>query len=142
MPLPSRKPSPLIAAAAAVLAADMAGFVVATATGLAGVTTAIISGTSINAPAPFVVVQMTVVSVAAAYRGRPGGTVAAGLLVPLCLVSICSGFTDGSFGDSALNGGDVAVQVWIVVATAALGALAARQVAAAARGRSPGRAAA
>jgi hypothetical protein len=140
MSLRPRNPSPIAAAAAAVLAADIAGFVVATATGLTGVTTAIVSGTSINAPAPFVVVQMTVAGLAAAYRGRLGGTVAAGLLVPLCLVSIGSGFTDGSFGDAALTGGDVAVQVWIVVATAALGALAARQVAAAVRGRSLGRA--
>ena len=140
MSLRSRKPSPLVAAAAAVLAADIAGFVVATATGLAGLTTAIVSGTSINAPAPFVAVQMTVAGLAAAYRGRPGGTVAAGLLVPLCLVSVGSGFTDGSFGDAALNGGDIGVQAWIVVATAALGALAARQLAAAVRSRSVGRA--
>lgn len=131
--------SPLVRAAAAVLVADAAGFVVATATGLSGLTTAFISGTSINAPGPFVVVQMAMVALAAGYRGRPGGTVAAGLLVPLCLVSILSGFTDGSFGDSALGGGEVAVQVAIVITTAVLGALAARQVGAELRGRTPGR---
>jgi hypothetical protein len=133
--------SPLVTAAAAVLAADVAGFIVATATGLSGVTTAIVSGTSINAPAPFVVVQMTIAGLAVAYRSRLRGTIAAGLLVPACLVSILSGFTDGSFGDRALGAGDVAVQAWIVVATAALGALAARQVATAVRGRPLGRAA-
>ncbi|HEX5248192.1 MAG TPA: hypothetical protein VFW14_00870 [Gaiellales bacterium] len=129
-------PSPLAAAAAAVLAADVAGFIVATTSGLSGVSHAIVSGTSINAPAPFVVVQMTIAALAVAYRGRLGGTIAAGLLVPLCLVSVLSGFADGSFGDSALGAGEIAVQPAIVVATAVLGTLAGRQVATALRGRS------
>jgi hypothetical protein len=128
--------SPLLAAAAAVLAADVAGFVVATTTGLSGVAHAVVSGTSINAPAPFVLVQMTIAGLAVAYRGHVGGTVAATLLVPLCLVSILSGFADGSFGDSALGAGDIAAQALIVTATAVLGALAARQVATAVRTRS------
>ncbi|HEX3330257.1 MAG TPA: hypothetical protein VHS27_10065 [Gaiellales bacterium] len=130
-----RTPSPL-AAAAAVLAADVAGFVVVTTAGLSGASHAIVSGTSTNAPAPFVVVQMTIAGLAVACRGRIGGTIAAGLLVPLCPVSILSGFADGSFGDSALGAGDIVVQAAIVVATALLGALAARQVATAIRGRS------
>lgn len=129
-----RTPSPL--AAAAVLAADVAGFVVVTTAGLSGASHAIVSGTSTNAPAPFVVVQMTIAGLAVACRGRIGGTIAAGLLVPLCPVSILSGFADGSFGDSALGAGDIVVQAAIVVATALLGALAARQVATAIRGRS------
>lgn len=131
-----RTPSTLAAAAAAVLAADVAGFVVATTSGLSGVSHAVVSGTSINAPAPFVVVQMTIAGLAVAYRGRIGGTIAAGLLVPLCLLSILSGFADGSFGDSALGAGEIAVQAAIVVATAVLASLAGRQVAAALRGRS------
>lgn len=128
-----RTPSPL--AAAAVLAADVAGFVVATTTGLSGASHAIVSGTSTNAPAPFVVVQMTIAGWAVAGRGRIGGTIAACLLVPLCLVGILSGFADGSFGDSALGAGDIVVPA-IVVAAALLGALAARQVATAIRARS------
>ena len=132
----TRTRSSLLVAAAAVFAADVAGFLVAITTGLSGVSHAIVSGTSINAPAPFVVVQMTIAGLAVAYRGRIGGTIAAALLVPLCLVSVLSGFADGSFGDSALGAGDVAVQAAIVVATAALGTLAARQVATALRGRS------
>ena len=131
-----RTPSTLAAAAAAVLAADVAGFAVATTSGLSGVSHAVVSGTSINAPAPFVVVQMTIAGLAVAYRGRIGGTIAAGLLVPLCLLSILSGFADGSFGDSALGAGEIAVQAAIVVATAVLASLAGRQVAAALRGRS------
>src|SRR5262249_47508387 len=107
-------PPSLAGAAAAVLAADVAGLVVATATGLSGVSGAIVSGTSINAPAPFVVVQMTIAGLAVAYRGRIGGTIAAGLLVPLCLASILSGFADGSFGDSALGTGEIAVQAAVV----------------------------
>ena len=73
---------------------------------------------------------------AVAYRARLGGAIAAALLVPLCLASILSGFAGGSFGDSALGAGQIAVQAAIVASTAVLVTLAGGQVATALHGRS------
>ena len=80
---------------------------------------ALLVGTPISAPFTFVAVQALVVAAATRYRA------AAGVLTVLCLVSVVSGFSDGSFA-ADLTGAERFIQLGIVVATTALGAAAAR----------------
>jgi hypothetical protein len=77
-------------------------------------------GTPISAPFTFVAVQALVV--AAATRHRAGAAV----LAVLCLVSVVSGFSDGSFG-AELTAVERTIQLGLVTATAALGIAAARR---------------
>jgi hypothetical protein len=81
--------------------------------------TAIVSGTTTNAPVPFIAVQA--LAVVAATRHRAG----AAALAALCLVSVVSGFGDGSYA-ADLSALERLVQLALVAATAALGAVAAR----------------
>jgi hypothetical protein len=76
-------------------------------------------GTPINAPFTFVAVQALVVAAATRYRA------AAGALAVICLVSVVSGFGDGSFA-ADLTAAERVIQLGIVAATAALGIFAAR----------------
>lgn len=76
-------------------------------------------GTPINAPFTFVAVQALVV--AAATRHRAGAVV----LTVLCLVSVVSGFSDGSYA-ADLTAAERLIQLGIVASTLALGAAAAR----------------
>jgi hypothetical protein len=77
-------------------------------------------GTPINAPFTFVAVQALVV--AAATRHRAGAAV----LTVLCLVSVVSGFSDGSYA-ADLPAAERVIQLGIVASTAALGLAAARR---------------
>jgi hypothetical protein len=99
---------------AAVFALDVLGLLVAG--GDAG--HAIVSGTASNAPLPFVAVQA--LAVAAAVRHRAG----AALLAALCVVSVVSGFSDGSYA-ADLSAVERTVQLALVSVTAILSALAA-----------------
>jgi hypothetical protein len=78
-------------------------------------------GTPINAPFTFVAVQALIVAAATRHRA------AAGVLTVLCLVSVVSGFSDGSFA-ADLTAGERFIQLGIVASTAALGIAAARSV--------------
>ena len=100
---------------AIVLAFDVLGLVIAGG----DVGHAIVSGTPTNAPFPFVAVQA--LAVAAALRHRAGAAV----LAALCIVSVVSGFGDGSF-TADLSAAERIVQIGIVAATTLLGAAAAR----------------
>lgn len=80
---------------------------------------AVVSGTAINAPFPFVVVQALVVLGATRYRA------AAVLLGLLCAISAFSGFGDGSY-TADLAAGERIIQLGIVVSTLLLGATALR----------------
>jgi hypothetical protein len=100
---------------ALVLALDVLGLVVAGG----DLGHAIVSGTPANAPFPFVAVQALIV--AAAVRHRAGAAV----LTVLCLISVVSGFSDGSYG-ADLSAAERTVQLALVSATAMLGALAVR----------------
>src|SRR3954463_6093871 len=80
---------------------------------------ALVSGTSISAPFPFVVVQGLAVPPAA--RSRAGGAV----LGLLCLTSVFSGTSDGSYV-ADLAAGERVIQIGVVAATAMLGATALR----------------
>jgi len=77
-------------------------------------------GTPINAPFTFVAVQALIVFAATRYRA------AAGVLTVLCLVSVVSGFSDGSYA-ADLTAAERFIQLGIVAATAALGVAAARR---------------
>jgi hypothetical protein len=80
---------------------------------------ALVSGTSISAPFPFVVVQGLAVLAATRYRA---GAAVLGLL---CLISVFSGTSDGSYV-ADLAAGERVIQIGVVAATAMLGATALR----------------
>ncbi len=117
-----------------VAAADLVGAVVAIQTGLAHTGRAISSGTAINAPLSFLVAQLAIVTAAVAWRGRRAGTLAAALLVVIGLVSVLSGFGDGSY-TATLTVVQRAVQVVLVAATMLTVPVAAAQVVRAAQQR-------
>jgi hypothetical protein len=79
----------------------------------------LVNGTAINAPFPFVVVQGLVVL--AAMRYRAGAVV----LALLCLISVFSGTSDGSYA-ADLAAGERLIQIGIVASTLLLGAAAIR----------------
>jgi hypothetical protein len=99
-----------------VLAFDVLGLIVAGSDDLGH---ALVSGTAANAPFPFVAVQALLVTAALRHRA------AAAALTVLCLVSVVSGFGDGSYA-ADLTAVERVIQLALVTATAALGAVAAR----------------
>jgi hypothetical protein len=117
-----------------VAAADLVGAVVAIQTGLAHTSRAIGSGTAINAPFPFLVAQLAIVTAAAAWRERRAGTLAAALLVVVGLASVLSGFGDSSY-TANLTVVQRTVQTVLVTATTLTIPVAAAQVLAAAQRR-------
>jgi hypothetical protein len=80
---------------------------------------AVLKGTTINAPLPFVIVQGLAVLAATRYRAG------AAVLAALCLVSVFSGTTDGSYG-ADLAAGERMIQIALVTATVLLGVAALR----------------
>jgi hypothetical protein len=104
---------------AVVLALDIVGLVVAVVTGLDEVGDAVLVGTPINAPFTFVAVQG--LAVLAALRHRAGAVLLAGL----CVVSLVSGFADGSYAADGLSAAERALQLTLVAATLVLGTRAA-----------------
>ena len=117
-----------------VAAADLVGALAAIHTGLAHTSRAIGTGTAINAPFPFLVAQLAIVTAAAARRERRTGTLAAALLVAIGLASVLSGFGDGSY-TANLTVAQRAVQIVLVTATTLTIPVAAAQVLAAAQRR-------
>jgi hypothetical protein len=80
---------------------------------------ALVIGTPINAPFTFVAVQALMVLAAGRHRA------AAAVLALLCLISVVSGASDGSYA-ADLTAAERAIQAALVAATALLGAVAAR----------------
>ena len=78
------------------------------------------------APVPMIVVQV-VLTLVAVTSARWFAAVAAGLLALACPVSVISGFFDGGLGNDALTPALSAYQVFLLVVTALVGALAARR---------------
>ena len=104
---------------AAVLALDVLGLAVTLIAGNEDLVHALVIGTPINAPFTFVAVQALIVL--AATRHRAGAAV----LAVLCLISVVSGASDGSYA-ADLSAAERAIQLSLVAATAVLGAYAAR----------------
>jgi hypothetical protein len=98
-----------------VVAFDILGLLVANET----FSDKLVNGTAINAPFPFVVVQGLVVLAATRYRA---GAIVLGLL---CLISVLSGTSDGSYA-ADLAAGERLIQIGVVASTLALGAAAIR----------------
>ena len=98
-----------------VLAFDILGLLVAGD----GFGHTLVSGTSFSAPFPFVVVQGLAVLAATRYRAG------AAVLALLCLISVFSGTTDGSYA-ADLAAGERVIQIGLVAATVMLGATALR----------------
>jgi hypothetical protein len=120
-----------------VAAADVVGALVAVQTGLAHTGRAVGSGTAINAPFPFLVAQLAIVTAGVALRERRAGTLAAALLVIIGLASVLSGFGDGSY-TTTLTVVQRAVQIILVTATTLSIPVAAAQLLEAARRRRTG----
>jgi hypothetical protein len=116
----------LAVAIACVMTADLIGLTGAVATGRASLTDAVASGTPINAPVPFMAVQVLLTAGVLFWRSTAGGRILAAVLAIICLVSAASGFGDGSYGNSSLSAAGVAVQAAIVVPTLTAAVLAAR----------------
>jgi len=104
---------------AAVLALDVLGLVVTLAAGNEDLLHTLVIGTPINAPFTFVAVQALMVY--AATRHRAGAAV----LTLLCLISVVSGASDGSYA-ADLSAAERVLQLGIVATTAVLGAYALR----------------
>jgi hypothetical protein len=100
-----------------VLAFDLLGLLVANDS----FSDKLVNGTAINAPFPFVVVQG--LAVLAATRYRAGAVV----LALLCLISVFSGVSDGSYG-ADLAAGERVIQLGIVASTLLLGVTALRNL--------------
>ena len=103
----------------AVLALDVLGLAVTLIGGNEDLVHALVIGSPINAPFTFVAVQALIVL--AATRHRAGAAV----LTLLCLISVVSGASDGSYA-ADLSAAERTLQLALVAATAVLGAYAAR----------------
>ena len=103
---------------AIVLVLDVLGVIVATSSGLAD-DSIILVGTPLSAPFTFIALQG--LAVLAATRHRAGAAV----LTLLCLISVVSGASDGSYA-ADLSAAERTLQLALVAATAVLGAYAAR----------------
>jgi hypothetical protein len=111
--------SPLTRIFAAVLVLDVLGLAVTLAAGDEDLVHALVIGTPISAPFTFVAVQALIVLAATRHRA------AAGVLAALCLVSVVSGASDGSYA-ADLSAAERVLQLSLVATTAALGAAAIR----------------
>jgi hypothetical protein len=113
---------------AVLVAIDLVGGVVAVGSGVNTWSEAWGPAALLAAPAPMVVGQvlLTLVGVGVFPRVRAGWSAAASVLLALaCLVSVASGFFDGGLGHRDLTSGLVGYQVFLLVATATVGGVAA-----------------
>jgi 4-amino-4-deoxy-L-arabinose transferase-like glycosyltransferase len=122
----------LAAAVAALVVVDLTGGLLAVAAGVNTWSQAWGGDALLAAPAPMIAVQLLLTWVAATRRGR-GAAAAAGVLSLACLVSVVSGFFDGGLANDSLDGPLVGFQVFLLLVTAVVGALALARARAATR---------
>jgi hypothetical protein len=115
---------PLGAAMALLVLTDLAGGLLAVASGVNTWGEAWSGDALLAAPLPMIALQLLLTCLAVRRPGRMA-TVASALLAAACLVSAISGFFDGGLGNDELSGGLVAFQVFLLAVTAAVGVLAA-----------------
>jgi len=114
----------LAVAMAALVVTDLVGGLLAVAAGVNTWAEAWWTDALLAAPVPMIVVQVLLTAVAV--RSSTRSAVAAAVLLALaCLVSVVSGFFDGGLGNDALTPALSAYQVFLLVVTAVVGALAA-----------------
>jgi hypothetical protein len=107
-----------------VLATDLVGGLLDVVAGRSSLTAAWGSSATLCAPWPMIAFQIGAFLL---IRRGPSTLrwVAAGLLMLACVVSVLSGFFDGQLGRADLGAGERGFQVWLLVATGALGCAAA-----------------
>ncbi len=113
----------LVVAMCALVVTDLVGGLLAVATEVNTWAEAWWTEALLAAPIPMIVVQV-VLTLVAVTSARWFSAVAAGLLALACLVSVVSGFFDGGLGNDALTPALSAYQVFLLVVTALVGALA------------------
>jgi hypothetical protein len=117
-------PRLLVGAMAALLVVDLVGGLWAALSGVNTWGDAWGPHALLAAPLPMIAGQ--VVTTWLAVRGRSRlAAVPAGLLAVACLVSLASGFFDGGLGNTALEPGMAAYQVFLLAVTGVVGVLAA-----------------
>jgi len=116
---------PLVLALAALLAADLAGGVIAVGAGVNTWVEAWGSAALLAAPLPMIGAQVVLTVLAVRLEGRKAA-VPAGLLSAACLVSVVSGFFDGGIGHEGLTPALAAYQTFLLAVTGVVGVLAAR----------------
>ena len=124
----------LAQAYAVVAAADLTGLAVSATTGLTTLKHSLLNGSAINAPIPFLAVQLAIGATAILWSRRRVGVLAAAALAILGAVSVLSGFADGSYSSITLTTPQRAIQLTLVAATALTVVFALQQLDAA-RGR-------
>ena len=117
---------PLVVAMAALVVTDLVGGLLAVAAGVNTWAEAWWTDALLAAPVPMIVVQVFLTLVAVRSTSWPA-IAAAVLLALACLVSVVSGFFDGGLGNDELTPALSAYQVFLLVVTAVVGALAARR---------------
>jgi hypothetical protein len=113
----------LVIAMSALVVTDLVGGLIAVASGVNTWAEAWGSKALLAAPVPMIVVQALLTFVAVRFSGRRAG-LASGLLSLACFVSVISGFFDGGIGNDELTPALSAYQVFLLVVTALVGALA------------------
>ena len=119
-----RQADPLVPAMAALVLMDVAGGLLAVASGVNTWGEAWGSRALLAAPVPMILAQVLLTAVAVRARHRAAAAVASGLLAAACLVSVASGFFDGGLGNDRLSGGLVVVQALLLAVTGLVGVLA------------------
>jgi hypothetical protein len=104
---------------AALIAANVAGFVVGVHDGFDSFGDALVNGTYTNAPLPIYGLQIIGVVLLLAGRGRLSA-VGGGLALVACTVSLTAVLFDGDFSHAGLGAGHVAIQAAITSLTAIL----------------------
>ena len=113
----------LVVAMCALVVTDLVGGLLAVAADVNTWADAWWTEALLAAPIPMIVVQV-VLTLVAVTSARWFSAVAAGLLALACLVSVVSGFFDGGIGNDELTPALSAYQVFLLVVTALVGALA------------------
>jgi hypothetical protein len=116
-------PRLLVSAMAAMLVVDLLGGLWAALSGVNSWADAWGGHALLAAPLPMIVGQVLMTWLAVRGRRRRAA-VPAGLLAAACLVSLASGFFDGGLGNTALEPGMAAYQVFLLSVTGVVGVLA------------------
>ena len=116
----------LVVAMAALVVTDLVGGLLAVAAGVNTWSEAWWTDALLAAPVPMILVQVFLTAVAV--RSSKWSAASAAVLLALaCLVSVVSGFFDGGLGNDALTPALSAYQIFLLLVTAVVGALAARR---------------
>jgi hypothetical protein len=118
-----RRVDPLVLAMGVLVLVDVAGGLLAVASGVNTWDEAWGSRALLAAPLPMIVAQVLLTAVAVRARRR-AAVAAGGLLAAACLVSVVSGFFDGGLGNDRLGGGLVVYQAMLLAVTGVVGVLA------------------